>query len=372
MTAVALAAALSACSPSKGEKSADAGEPAASSRSQAALTVAVEPVRHEPLQHSVEATGTVAAWEDLTIGSEVGGLAITAVHADLGDAVKKGDVLAELDDSLLRAQVAQQQAAIAEAQANADYAEADVDRARLLSGNSDISRQTMQQREATLKTSQAKIQQAQASLSELQAKLAQTRIVAPADGTVSQRKALIGTVASAGGELFHLIRDNRLEVQAKVPEAELPGIAAGQSATARDAAGNTFTGSVRKVGPVVDAATRLGTVYVALPQDTTMKPGMFARVEISTEPRLTLTVPESALVWRNGASSVFAVASGNTAKLLPVTTGARQNGRVAIDGDVSPGDRVVVSGAGFLNDGDAVRIAVADADLGGSAEAAAR
>jgi RND family efflux transporter MFP subunit len=188
-----------------------------------------------------------------------------------------------------------------------------------------------------------------------------TRVVAPVDGVVSKRSAVVGAVVQTGTELFRIVRDGRIEVAAKVAEQHLADIHPGQSAEVTDAAGNRSPGTVRAIAPTVDEKTRLGIVHVALPPGTSLKPGMSARVAIGAEAQTVLTVPQAAIVWRDGETGVFMVAADGTVAFQAITTGSRADGRVAVTGGIAEGDRIVTAGAGFLSDGSHVRVAVADA-----------
>ena len=124
---------------------------------------------------------------------------------------------------------------------------------------------------------------------------------------------------------------------------------------------STFAGSVSSIAETVSSTTRLATVYVTLGQGSGLKPGMFARVSIAGAASQRLSVAEAALVWQDGKPVVFLVDAAGKAAARTVTTGAHRNGRVAIESGLSEGDSVVVAGAGFLSDGNLVRITDAQA-----------
>lgn len=319
--------------------------------------VAVDTVRQSQINNMVVGTGTVAAWREMPIGPEASGLAIVDIRADEGDRVEKGQVLARLNRSLLLAQIEQNTAAIAEAEASLVNAVSDEKRAHSVSTGV-ISQQAIEQRETLVKTSRAKLATARARLEETQALLAQTDILAPADAIVATRSASLGQVVQAGTELFRLIQEGRLEVNALVPEADVFRIVPGQHARVVDAAGRVWNASVRLVAPVIDEKTRLGTVRLALPAETGLRPGMFVRAEIETGGTAALTVPLDALVWRDGRPAVFVVADG-VANLKPIAVRRKTSAVVEVLHGLAVGDRIVVEGAGLLNDGEKVRAEVA-------------
>ena len=326
------------------------------------LTVSVETVRPETITPSISATGTVAAWQQASIGAQASGLQLTEVLVTEGDHVQAGEVVARLDASLLKAELAAQKAAVAQAQATLDAALSAAARADRLMTSNAISAETAEDRATTVKTSRALLDQAQADADKLQAQIAQTAILAPFDGIVSSRPAVTGAIVQAGTELMKIIRDGRLEVGVLVPEKDLAAVSVGQPATVVDAAGRSSKGQVSSIAETVNSTTRLATVYVSLSQGSGLRPGMFARVEIATAASQQLSVAEAALVWQDGKPAVFVVDEAGKVNARPVATGARQNGRVAVSSGLSQGDSVVIAGAGFLNDGNLVRVATTEAN----------
>ncbi|MBZ9719198.1 efflux RND transporter periplasmic adaptor subunit [Mesorhizobium sp. AD1-1] len=327
----------------------------------ATLTVTVAAVEEHRIDEAVLATGTVVAWEELQVAAETAGLAITEVLVGEGDHVEKGQLLARLNDVQLLAQMEQQKASVAEAKANLEAAQAELGRAQQLLERNATSRQNADQRATAEKTAAARLAVAEAGLVQLHAQLARASIRAPASGYVSKKSAVLGQVVQTGAELFRIVRDSRLEVEAKVPEGDLFEVIRGGQVAVTGPAGRTIEGEIRAVAPIVDPRTRLGTVHVALPSDSGLLPGMFARVEITTRRRVPLAIPEKALVWRNGGKAVFAVQEG-TVSLRPVETGVRRGGWIEIVSGLAPGERIAVKGAGFLRNGDRVHVELATAD----------
>lgn len=351
-------------------------EPAASAVAapRASLTVAVEAVRSEAIASSISATGTVAAWQEATIGAEESGLRLIDVLVAEGDHVKAGDVVARLDAALLKAELAEQKADVVQAQATLDSAISAAARADKLLASNAISAETAEEKTTAVKTGQAGVEQAQAAADKLQAELDRTTVRAPFDGVVSSKPAVAGSIVQAGTELMKIIRAGRLEVGVLVPEKDLPAVSVGQAADVVDAVGRRFAGSVSSIAQTVNSTTRLATVHVALGEGSGLRPGMFARVSIAGPASWRLSVAEAALVWQDGKPVVFVVDAAGKAAARMVAAGAHQNGRVAIESGLSEGDHVVVAGAGFLSDGNLVRVADAQAgaDVAGHAPEAAR
>ncbi|QND55796.1 efflux RND transporter periplasmic adaptor subunit [Mesorhizobium huakuii] len=339
---------------------------------QASLTVAVEKVRSEAVASSISATGTVSAWQEAAIGAETSSLKLTEVLVGEGDHVRAGDVVAQLDASVLKAQLAEQKAAVDQAQATLDTAISAAGRADRLLASKAISAETAEDKATAVKTGRAALEQAKAATERLQAQLDQATILAPFDGVVSNRPAVAGSIVQAGTELMKIIRDGRLEVGVLLPEKDLPSVSVGQGANVVDASGRTFAGQVSSIAETVSSTTRLATVYVGLGEGSGLKPGMFARVSIAGAASQRLSVAEAALVWQDGKPVVFVVDDAGKAATRAVTIGAHQNGRVAIESGLSEGDSVVVAGAGFLSDGNLVRIADAQPGAAGKVTEAAR
>ncbi len=364
---------------------------AASGTAGTALTVTAVPVALHKMADTLLVTGSLVPWEDLALGTEVNGLAVTQVLVDEGDQVQAGQLLAKLDDSVLVAQVqqnqsqidhakaviGQQDALIAQAEATARNAENDVKRAHELVKSANISVQTTEAREATSAGAQASVQSArmgkqvaQADLAlaesqhaELLARLAQTEIRAPTAGLIAKRMVRVGRVVSSADQLFHMVRENILELDAEVPDRLLARVQPGQEVrlSALGSDGTPIIGKVRLVAPMVDATTRNGIAHIRAPADAKLKPGMFVSGELMLAQTEQLAVPESAVLTKDGEALVFIVDGDGKAAQRKVETGLRSEGLVAIHKGIAPGDRVVLSGAGFLSDGDPVRVVEAAA-----------
>lgn len=321
-----------------------------------ALTVAVAPAAQRPMARVVVGDGSVVAWQELVVGAEAGGLRVIEVAVEEGDRVARGQLLVRLEDSVLKAQRDAAEANVQEAEAALRVARQDLLRSEELSRGQIAARQTLEQREAAARQAEARLAASRARRDEAAARLSQARVVAPTDGTVSRRTALLGAVVPAGQELVRLIRDDRVELDARVPELDLAAVAPGQRVRVVHGE-REVEARVRAVAPVVAAETRLGVVHVALPPDSGLRPGMFARGEIQTEAATAVTVPQDALVFREGRPAVFVLSGEDRVALRPVAAGRRREGVVEVLEGLAAGERVVVAGAGFLSDGDRVRLA---------------
>ena len=340
---------------------ADSGKPAASTAKPALAVETVKP-QARSLPHRLEANGNVAAWQEASLGAESGGLRLADVRAEVGDNVKRGQVLAVFASDTPLAEVAQARAALAEAEAAGKEASANADRARSVQATGALSAQQVGQYLSGEASAQARAQSAQANLSLAELRLKHTQVLASDDGVISQRnpQATLGAVVAQGQELFRLIRKNRLEWRAEVTASELANIHIGQAVTVKAASGISSQGKVRQVAPTIDAQTRNALVYVDLPapaaKDGAFKPGMFAHGEFALGNRPGLTVPRQALVVRDGFNYVFLVGSDGHVHQTKVEVGGFGNEAVEITVGLDAQATLVASGAGFLNDGDLVKV----------------
>jgi RND family efflux transporter MFP subunit len=333
-----------------------------------ALTVTTARPASARLPLRLGANGNVAAWQEAVIGSESNGLRLREVRVNVGDVVRKGQVLAVFDADVVGADLAQSRAALQEAEANAAAATADAGRARALQASGAMSAQEVTRYITTERTAGARVAAARAALSQQQLRLKYTQVVAPDSGIVSSRSATVGAVAGVGTELFRMIRQGRLEWRAEVTAAELPRLRPGLKAQVRTPGGAAITGTVRTVAPTVDPQSRIALVYVDLPPSLSpgapLKAGMFARGEFELGESGALTVPQQAIAVRDGFAYVFRLNPDNRVSQVKVTTGRRLGDRVEVVGGLAADALVVVSGAGFLNDGDLVRNVAVPAPAG--------
>jgi RND family efflux transporter MFP subunit len=325
-----------------------------------ALTVTAGQPQQTRLPIKLSANGTITAWQDAVIGAEANGLRLTEVRVNVGDVVRKGQVLATFAADTAQADVAQARANLMEAEANAADAANNAERARTLSQTGALSTQQINQYLTTDKTAKAKAEAARATLNSQQLREKYTRVLAPDNGVISARTATVGAVVGAGTELFRMIRQGRLEWRAEVTSADLGRITAGTLATVTAASGAQLKGRVRMIAPTVDPQTRNALVYVDLPaspgNSMPAKAGMFARGEFELGSTPALTVPQQSVVVRDGFDYVFALGADNRTAQLKVQTGRRVGDQVEVLSGLKADARIAVQGAGFLNDGDLVKV----------------
>ena len=354
----------------------DKGAPAAMPK--AALTVTTTKPANNRLPIAIGANGNITAWQEASIGSESNGLRLLDVKVNVGDVVDKGDVLATFSSDTVNADLAQAKAALMEAEASAAEAAANAQRARALDSSGALSAQQISQYLTAEQMAKARVASAKAAVASQNLRLKYTQVTAPDSGVISARMATVGAVAGPGTELFRMIRQGRLEWRAEVTAADLPKIRTGGTAVVKAANGAELTGKVRTVAPTVDPQSRFALVYVDLPaakskDAAAFKAGMFASGRFELGASEALTLPQQAVVVRDGFTYVFRVNPDKKVSRVKVTAGRRIGEQVEIVAGIDATAQVVVGGAGFLNDGDLVNVAAApapSAPAGSAAKAA--
>lgn len=321
----------------------DSSAKQAANQPSAALTVTVATAKQTQWPTTLEASGAVAPWQEAVIGAQVSGLRLAEVRVNVGDRVKRGQVLAVYDADLLRADESRLKASWQQTEANRE-------RALQLKGTGGISDQEVLQYET-----QADVAKAQLQSTRLQLRYAE--VIAPDDGVISARSATQGAVSSSGQELFRMIRQGRLEWRGELNAAQLAKVKKGQR-VALILPDDTFArATVRQVAPSLDSQTRLGVVYADIEPDNRARAGMYVKGKIVLAESPAVIVPATSVVIRDGRSYVPKFLEGGRINLQAVTVGRRQKDDVEIVSGLRAGDTVAVQGAGFLNEGDLVRVA---------------
>jgi len=332
-----------------------------------ALSVSLTPPMQQMWPRTLTADGDIAAWQEVAISAEMGDERLLEVRVNVGDQVKRGQVLALIASDMAQAGLAQTRASVTEAEAALAEALANAERARNLQASGFYSTQMGSQYQTAAHTARARLESARARLRSDELRLEKTRVLAPDDGVISARTATVGALAQPGQELFRLIRGGRLEWRARVVEADLVHIKPGQEGVLNLPGGDIVRGRVRAIAPSIDAKTRDGLVYVDLPptMNKIARAGMFARGEFILSRTSALVLPELAMVMRDGFAYVFRIGPADQsgqAKVMQtkVEIGRRQGGQVEILSGLTAGAAVAASGAGFLADGDWVRVVPAE------------
>lgn len=324
-----------------------------------AMTVTESSARIIEWPVHLNASGAIAPWQEAVIGGQVSRVRLTELLVGPGDVVRRGQVLARFETEALRAEVAQLHAAVRQAKAQAAQAIANRDRALKLKEMGAMSAQDISQSVTEAETASAQVESSQAQLASGMLQVKYATVVSPDDGVISARSATIGAVGAVGEELFRLIRHNRLEWRGELTAAQLGQTAAGQNITLALPDGLVAQAMIRQIAPALESQTRLVTVYADITPGSTARAGMYAQGRIEVTQQNALVVPASSVIIRDGHSHVFTLDAQQDiarASLVPVKVGRRQTHDVEILEGLSEGDRVLVQGAGFVNDGDSVRV----------------
>lgn len=312
-----------------------------------AVTVEAVKVVRASLPQAITAVGSLRSDESVTLRPEVAGRIATIGFAE-GQRVQKGAILVRLDPTVNEAEVKQ-------ARANMTLAKSKYDRAVDLAKSNFISGQARDEAESNMKV-------AEATLAVAEAKLAKTEIKAPFSGIIGLRQVSLGDYVKEGADLVNLEAVDPLKVDFRVPEVYLKQVRAGQALEiSLDAVpGRTYSGRVFAINPLFDAAGRAIVIRAQVSNpDTSLRPGMFARVRLITEERQdAIVVPEQALVPFGSEQYVFKVVDGK-AQRVRVEIGQRGDGRVEIRQGLAPDDVVIVAGQLKVRDGVAVALAPA-------------
>ena len=368
LIALAIALALggslvTACSPKTDAADKTAARPA--------LTVQTVVAENGEVPLLLVASGNIAAWQDISISTQTQGLRLADLKGNVGDEVKKGQVLATFATDTIDAEVLQAQANLLSAQAQAQDAQSNAERARSIEGTGALSQQQINQLNTAAKATAAQVQAARAILQLQKTRQGFARITAPDDGVISSRTATVGAVPQAGTEMFRMVRQGRIEWRAEISGQDIARVHVGDAVTVRTSSGESVTGTVRSISPTLDAAKRVGIVYVDLPDahDAGVRAGMYASGEITVGTAQGLMVPQSTVMARDGFNYVFVLQADNTVKQQLVETGVVSGGKVQIVKGIAAGAKLVLNGASFLSDGDLVRV-VAPAPAASAASAA--
>jgi HlyD family secretion protein len=380
---VALSAAPSPWAQTAAPAATDPG-PVATASVLALPAISVAPVVRATVRDRVIASGTIAPVERVSVAPRIEGQPIEALHADVGDWVEAGAVLARLSDTALTLQrsqlmasraaalaaIAQAEAGRIEAQAAAEEAARVRDRQAALVARGVGAQAAADQAAAAATSAEARVRVAEQAVAAARAQLdlvdaqiavadlnlERTQVVAPVAGEIVERNAVLGANASMGGPpMFVIVRDGLLELRAEVAEADILRLAPGQKA-AITVVGlpEPVAGTVRLVEPAIDAQTRLGRVRIGIDDSSRVRSGFFAQAEILAAERTALTVPITAVSADGRGASVFRVAEDGRVMRVTVRTGIRDGSLVEILEGLAEGERVVARAGAFVRDGDRI------------------
>lgn len=347
---------LSACGRGDGAATDARASTADATQQVAALTITTTPVVSQELVRTIPATGSMFPWQEVIIGAEVGGYRVAAVLVDVGSRVKKGQELVRLAADMLQADVDSKRAALRSAEASLTNATAALRRGESVATSGALSQADLDMLKAEHVAAQARVETARSDLTTSELRLQYGTVRAPDSGTITSRTVSAGQIAQAGTEMLRMLRQDRVEWRAEVPEALLSRVKAGQSVEVTAVDGSVLKGTVRTVAPTVQTTNRTGLVYVDI-NGGNARPGMFARGEIAAGTGPGLLVPVASVVMQDGYSYVFVVKDGNVVERRRIEQAGVHGSQLEVSQGVEAGDVIAVQGAGFLKDGDTVAIA---------------
>ncbi|MEY4294804.1 MAG: hypothetical protein RLY82_492 [Pseudomonadota bacterium] len=344
----------------------------------ATISVSLASPTKQTMARTLTANGTMAAWQEASVSAEIGGARIEQVLVQVGDVVKKGQILVKFSTTHAKVELESARAQVQEATALASEAVASAERARSIEKEGFYSSAQLGQIYGNEKAALAKVKAAKVREFAADLALKETDALAPDDGLITSRAATLGAVVPAGFELFRMTRQGRLEWRAELTNAELALIKPSMRAiiyganTQTKGVSNQLSATVRQIAPHIDPQSRMGIVFVDVPAGVAsqigLRAGSFARGEflIGTAEAM-LAVPQSSLVARDGFQYVFTVdqvdAKTGIAKVIQnkVTTGSRttdSTGKtwMAVLSGLQADRKIVADGAAFLADGDTVRV----------------
>jgi HlyD family secretion protein len=307
-----------------------------------ARAVRVVQVESRSIVGALSASGNLLPREEAAVLPEVTGYRVARVMADVGDYVRAGQVLVQLDPTLIEAQIAASQAQAAQANDQAKRV-ADLD------GQGVLSQEQIAQR-------RFQAQVANANLRNLQTQRRKLAVTAPVSGLILEKTVRPGDL-SAGGATpwFRMAREGQVELVAELGESDLARVRVGQTATVTLPSGAVAQGRIRLISPQIDTQTKLGTVRILLPVRSDIRAGGFGRAVFADAAGQALAVPESAVRYDADGASVMTVAANNRVKRVSIQTGPRGGGYVQLVRGPPAGTRIVQNAAAFLLDNDLVR-----------------
>jgi RND family efflux transporter MFP subunit len=336
------------------------------------VTVSVTKAQSGSVREEIEITGSLKPKEQVDVSAQVTGR-VKALTLQIGDFVKRGALIAELEDAELAQQVRRAEAAqevvratLEQRRAELQNAQSDLDRSKQLLDAGLLSRQDYETKQTSFRVVQSQLaltdaqrEQALAELNELKIRLAQMTIYAPMSGQIAQRFVDVGAVVSPATPIVRLVNLATLVTVANVPERQVSKLRVGNRAMIRvDAFGDAvFEGRVARISPVLDAATRSALVEVEIPNRSgALKAEMFARVTLDLGSlRDAVLIPRDALVYRGQQPGVFVVEQTRPS-FKTIETGTTQGQQIEVLGDLRAGTTIVNRGAAMLTEGDQIRI----------------
>jgi RND family efflux transporter MFP subunit len=316
-------------------------------------------VTQHSLQTGPHIAGTLTARDRATITTQVSG-AVRQVYAELGDTVRRGELLARIDPAGRDDAVRSAQASVTSAQQALALAKRQVARSESLVRSGALARHQLEVDRNAAALAQAQLRQAQAQLASAQHGLAETRVRSPMDGVVSVQAVYEGDVVNAGSELFVIIDPSSLRLEASLASSALPQLKVGTPVEfhLHDHAADSFHGEITRIAPAADPTTNQIAILASVPNaDGRALAGLFAEGRVITETKTALAVPLSAIDWTGAAPNVAVIRAGH-AQHVEIEIGETDDVQelVEVRSGLHRGDRVVVGPARVISTGTTVTV----------------
>jgi len=292
-------------------------------------------------------SGDLMAERSATIRAEVGG-SVMSVNVEEGQAVRTGQILGTLDESVIAEQVRSMKSALVAAENAAAVARREAERTKRLLAGGAVAERDVELADRALWSAEAQLESAKAAAAAAQKQWEKTRLTAPFNGVVSRRQVSVGDVVTSGNEAFTVVDPRSMQLEASVPVNALSAIKVGSNVDFEVSGyeGQSFTGTVKRVNPEVDPGTRQVRIVVNIPNSGALVAGLFAKGRVVTESRQAIAVPITAVDLRGATPTARRIKDGKV-EMVAVQLGLRDDvGRlIEVTGGLAPGDTVLTGGA---------------------------
>lgn len=310
-------------------------------------------------------SGSLTPRRDATLRAQIAG-SILETEVEPGTPVRRGQLLARLDATALQDAYNSARSAVTNARNSLSVAQREEERQRVLVGAGAVAERNIETSHQQVVAARAALAQAQAQLAAAEKQIGLTRVTSPITGVVSEKQASSGDVVQPGTALYTVVDPSSLELEANVPAEQIGRLHVGAPVdfTVTGYSGRTFQGTITRINPSADPATRQVRVYAAVPnagsdgQGGELVSGLYAEGRVSSEARTGLTLPEAAIDRRMRKPAVLRVVNGKVERVeIEIGIVDEQARRVEVRSGVAPGDVVLVGAAQEIAPGTPVELA---------------
>ena len=303
-------------------------------------------------------SGSLEAEQSATVRAEVGG-SVLRTYVDAGERVKRGQLLARLDDRAVEETFLSARSAVRTAETALELARRNLERTERLAQAGAVAERDLESARLELTNAEGTLADARARLSNAEEQREDTRVRAPFDGIVSEREADAGDVVQVGAALFSIVEPSRLRLEASVPAEQIGRLRQGTEVEFTvTGLGRRITGRIERINPVVDPTTRQVRIYVSIPNlDQALVAGLFAEGRVATDTKRAVAVPVGAIDSRGSAPTLHLIKNGRVAE-SEVQLGVRDEAAelVEIQAGAADGDTVLLGSAQGVTPGTRIRV----------------